>query len=185
MQITQSQQDSFQPSLEQQVDSLKKEVSFLYSVIRGEVLVSFDVVINSFANKYCSMIISMGDLSDSSKWVFTFYLFGKDSDKKPGVVGVYGNINGKLIALTNDSEPLRLNEKHHIEWRYNKHHGSILTVNGNVVGSVKAYQGNLEYSRSDKISIGKIIYNGGGRQHSQLDGLVSNLSVIANGKIHD
>ena len=111
MQITQYSGVLEPSSLEEQVASLKKEVSFLYSVIRGDVLVSFDLVIYSFAKNYCSMLVSMGDLSNSSQWVFTFYLFGMDSDKKTGTLGVYGNLNGKLTALTNDTEPLSLNEK--------------------------------------------------------------------------
>ena len=53
--------------------------------------VEFDMRINSLALNYASHPICRGDLSNGSKWVWCFYVGGKNSDGDNGKLYVTGN----------------------------------------------------------------------------------------------
>lgn len=144
------------------------------------VFVSYDMSISSLAPNYASHPISWADMGSGNNWVFTFYLFGKNSDGLNGRMKVYG-LNGN--ALTDNSAVLQTNKNYHIEWTYSKATGSIFSIDGVKVGVTKPYLGKFDFNKSKNIVLGNNIYNGGGRQHSDFSGTISHITIIANGKI--
>ena len=152
--------------------------------------VEFDMKINNLAPNYASHPITLGeldaDMSDpKSKWVWTFYVCGRDCDGQDGELNVYGNlIGGTPCWVAVDSPVLNLNRKYHIKWEYSKTIGGALWIDDQLMGKTD-FKGDLNMSLSTNIILKGNIYKGGGRQHSVFDGDIENVTITNNGRIYE
>eukprot|EP01083_Nonionella_stella_P290913 989950_1 len=139
--------------------------------------VEFNLKINTLATNYSSHPITFGDPPAAAKWVWTFYVFGQDSDNLNGKLQVWGNtVENKFVPLSPISQVLNLNQTYHIKWSHNKAKGSQLYIDNNLIGT-QGYT-ELDTTLSNNIWLKKNCYNGGGRKHSWFNGDVTNTTII-------
>eukprot|EP01083_Nonionella_stella_P115082 340796_1 len=143
--------------------------------------VEFNLKINTLATNYSSHPITFGDPPAAAKWVWTFYVFGQDSDNLNGKLQVWGNtVENKFVPLSPISQVLNLNQTYHIKWSHNKAKGSQLYIDNNLIGT-QGYT-ELNTTLSNSIWLKKNCYNGNGRPHSWFDGDVTNATILRNGQ---
>jgi hypothetical protein len=130
--------------------------------------VSFHMRANSLATTYAYDLITRGEPSDSSRWVYNIYMFGYDGDGQTGRIAVFG---GDRNLISPVSVPLSPGTDYYIVWQYSAVSGGELFVNdisqGPPVGS-----GSLPVSRSASFHVGEDMYTGDGRQHSPFNGAI-------------
>lgn len=134
----------------------------------------FEVTIRDLDAQYASHPLTCGTKSYDG-WLWTFYLFGKDSDGLNGRLQVHGRTvgsEGKLNSLTVPSSPLSIGEAHRIRFEYSADIGGLLFVNGVSCGAATK-AGPLVPSADAPVHVGQATYSAGGRTHSPFVGAVA------------
>ncbi|MDO9326674.1 MAG: LamG-like jellyroll fold domain-containing protein [Methanoregula sp.] len=132
--------------------------------------VSFYLRVNSLAPNYAYDLVTLGDKSDGSKWVYNFYLFGTDGDGDNGRIQVWG-MNNTFTRISPSSERLEPGTDYFVVWRYSGSNGGELFIN-NVSQGEAVKGGGANGDLSSAFHIGENMYNGGGRQHSKFNGRI-------------
>jgi PKD repeat protein len=141
--------------------------------------VTFKMKINSIASNYASHPVSLGDPSGGEKWVWIFYLFGKDSDHTPGTMQVLGTKevgSPTQQVLSDTSGILELGKEYKVSWKYSDANQGQLYIDDVAVGSPVS-GGALNTELSSTVHLKDLMYVGGGRQHTDFDGYVWDVMV--------
>jgi hypothetical protein len=136
--------------------------------------------INSFPGSYASIVLARVQPpipnNITKDWSYTFYLFGSNSaPNKAGEFGVSCAINGNLDLRTKIIH-LQPGHEYDIIWVYGikgSHLTATDTASGEVIRSSMDWSGHLHIPPESVVHVNKLIYSGGGRNHSALDGTIS------------
>jgi uncharacterized repeat protein (TIGR01451 family) len=139
--------------------------------------VSFHLRANALAPTYAYDLVTRGEPSDGSQWVYNMYLFGKDSGGLDGRIQVFacGGHGTCLDQISPLSAPLVTGREYDVVWQYSDTGGGELFVN-NISQGAPAGSGSLPVSLSSSFHFGENMYTGQGRRHSAFNGAIWGIS---------
>jgi len=142
--------------------------------------IEFEMTISSLAVNYASHPLSK---LTTHNVVWTFYLFGQDSDNLNGRLQLILFAGGRK-SISPISAPLQTEKKYKIKW-IAENSGNCLLING-----IKVNQNDglptIQYSQfqgiplipNSHITTCSNWYHGGGRAHSDFNGTVTNVATV-------
>lgn len=118
-------------------------------------------------------------------WSYAFYLFGSNSS--PNVAGDFGVSAVILGGLKLCTKLVKLQSGHEYDilWEYGPKGSRITAKNrksDEVIQSTMDWSGRVHLPPENVLHINKVIYSGGGRGHSVLEGMVTDVIEKINQK---